>query len=118
MDEKQPSNGLAIASLILGIASLSCMVLVWIVGGIGVNVSSTVAGVAIAIGIIGLISGIVGIILGVMAKKAGDISTNSTVGLILSAAGALLCMISLAGCVGCMACTGTRRATTSIMSLF
>lgn len=88
MEEKK-SNGLAIASLVLGIVAILFNF--------------------IGLGIIGLILGIVGIVLGVMAKKKNP-TGMATAGLVLSIIGTVLCaliLIACAACVGAAGCAST-----------
>ncbi len=88
MEEKK-SNGLAIASLVLGIVSIvfSFIALYWI----------------------GIIVGIVGIVLGVMAKKKNP-SGMATAGLVLSIIGTALCALVFIACAACFSAIGSAAA--------
>ena len=90
MEEKK-SNGLAIASLILGIVAI-------VFSFIGLSIP------------FGLIIGIVGIILGVMAKKKNPCGM-ATAGLVLSIIGTVLCAIVF---IACMACVGAIGSAASL----
>lgn len=90
MEEKK-SNGLAIASLVLGIVAI-------VFSFIGLSIP------------FGLIIGIVGIILGVMAKKKNP-SGMATAGLVLSIIGTILCAIVF---IACMACVGAIGSAASL----
>lgn len=79
------SNGMAIASLILGIISI-------LFNFIGYSW-------------IGLILGIVGIILGVNAKKKNP-SSMASAGLVLSIIGTALCAVVFIACVACVGIIG------------
>ena len=84
MEEKK-SNGLAIASLVLGIVAILFNF--------------------IGLGIVGLILGIVGIVLGVLAKKKNP-TGMATAGLVLSIIGTVLCAIFFIACVACIGAVG------------
>ena len=86
MEEKK-SNGLAIASLVLGIVAI-------VFSFIGLSIP------------FGLIIGIVGIILGVMAKKKNP-SGMATAGLVLSIIGTILCAIIFIACAACIGAIGS-----------
>ena len=86
MEEKK-SNGLAVASLVLGIVSI-------VFSFIGLSIP------------FGLIIGIVGIILGVMAKKKNP-SGMATAGLVLSIIGTILCAIVFIACAACIGAIGS-----------
>jgi hypothetical protein len=75
----KPSNGKAIAALVLGIVSI---VFCWVYG------------------VVGLIPAIVGLILGISAKKTAP-SGMATAGLVLSVIGLVLNAIILISCVAC-----------------
>lgn len=90
MEEKK-SNGLAIASLVLGIVAI-------VFSFIGLSIP------------FGLIIGIVGIILGVMAKKKNPCGM-ATAGLVLSIIGTVLCAIVF---IACMACVGAIGSAASL----
>ena len=90
MEEKK-SNGLAIASLVLGIVAI-------VFSFIGLSIP------------FGLIIGIVGIILGVMAKKKNP-NGMATAGLVLSIIGTVLCAIVF---IACMACVGAIGSAASL----
>ena len=90
MEEKK-SNGLAIASLVLGIVAI-------VFSFIGLSIP------------FGLIIGIVGIILGVMAKKKNPCGM-ATAGLALSIIGTVLCAIVF---IACMACVGAIGSAASL----
>ena len=84
MEEKK-SNGLAIASLVLGIVSIVfCFIIQWL----------------------GLIIGIVGIVLGVMAKKKNP-TGMATAGLVLSIIGTVLCALIFIACAACVGAIGS-----------
>lgn len=84
MEEKKP-NGLAVASLVLGIVSIVfSFFLQWL----------------------GLIIGIVGIILGVMAKKKNP-TGMATAGLVLSIIGTVLCALIFIACIACIGAIGS-----------
>ena len=80
MEEKK-SNGLGIASLVLGIVSI-------VFSFIGLST-------------IGLIIGIVGIVLGVMARKKNP-TGMAKAGLICSIIGTVLCALMFIACVGAL----------------
>lgn len=84
MEEKK-SNGLAIASLVLGIVAILFNF--------------------IGLGIVGLVLGIVGIVLGVMAKKKNP-TGMATAGLVLSIIGTVLCALILIACAACLGSVG------------
>lgn len=86
MEEKK-SNGLAIASLVLGIVAI-------VFSFIGLSIP------------FGLIIGIVGIILGVMAKKKNPCGM-ATAGLVLSIIGTVLCAIVFIACMSCVGAIGS-----------
>lgn len=90
MEEKK-SNGLAIASLVLGLVAI-------VFSFIGLSIP------------FGLIIGIVGIILGVMAKKKNPCGM-ATAGLVLSIIGTVLCAIVF---IACMACVGAIGSAASL----
>lgn len=90
MEEKK-SNGLAIASLVLGTVAI-------VFSFIGLSIP------------FGLIIGIVGIILGVMAKKKNPCGM-ATAGLVLSIIGTVLCAIVF---IACMACVGAIGSAASL----
>ena len=84
MEEKK-SNGLAVASLVLGIVSIVFSFFIqWL----------------------GLIIGIVGIVLGVMAKKKNPCGM-ATAGLVLSIIGTILCALIFIACIACIGALGT-----------
>ena len=77
--EQKPSNGLAIASLVLGILSIIMVfVYAWV----------------------GIICAIVGIVLAVVAKKQNP-SGLATAGLVLSIIALAICIISIIAVVAC-----------------
>lgn len=86
MEEKK-SNGLAVASLVLGIVAI-------VFSFIGLSIP------------FGLIIGIVGIVLGVMAKKKNP-SGMATAGLVLSIIGTILCAIIFIACASCIGAIGS-----------
>ena len=86
MEEKK-SNGLAVASLVLGIVAI-------VFSFIGLSIP------------FGLIIGIVGIVLGVMAKKKNP-SGMATAGLVLSIIGTILCAIVFIACTACIGAIGS-----------
>lgn len=86
MEEKK-SNGLAVASLVLGIVAI-------VFSFIGLSIP------------FGLIIGIVGIVLGVMAKKKNP-SGMATAGLVLSIIGTILCAIVFIACAACIGAIGS-----------
>ena len=86
MEEKK-SNGLAVASLVLGIVAI-------VFSFIGLSIP------------FGLIIGIVGIVLGVMAKKKNP-SGMATAGLVLSIIGTILCAIIFIACAACIGAIGS-----------
>ncbi len=86
MEEKK-SNGLAVASLVLGIVAI-------VFSFIGLSIP------------FGLIIGIVGIILGVMAKKKNPCGM-ATAGLVLSIIGTVLCAIVFIACAACIGAIGS-----------
>lgn len=81
VNNENDTNGMAIASLILGIISivLNCFGYSWV----------------------GLILGIVGIVLGVNAKKKNP-SGVATAGLVVSIIGTVLCALIFVACVACV----------------
>lgn len=79
------SNGMAVASLILGIISV-------LINFIGYSW-------------VGLILGIIGIILGVNAKKKNP-SSMASAGLVLSIIGTVLCSVVFIACVACFGIIG------------
>ena len=79
------SNGMAVASLILGIISV-------LINFIGYSW-------------VGLILGIIGIILGVNAKKKNP-SSMASAGLVLSIIGTVLCLVVFIACVACFGIIG------------
>lgn len=83
MEQKQ-TNGLAIASLVLGIVSAVCIFF-------GVYA------------FIGIITGIVGLVLGILARKKQP-NGMATAGIILSAVALGLCVITFISCWACVAC--------------
>lgn len=85
MEEKK-SNGLAVASLVLGIVAIVFSF--------------------IGLGWLGLIIGIVGIVLGVMAKKKNP-TGMATAGLVLSIIGTVLCALIFIACAACVGALGT-----------
>ncbi len=85
MEEKK-SNGLGVASLVLGIVSI-------IFSFIGLST-------------IGLIIGIVGIVLGVMARKKNP-TGMAKAGLVCSIIGTVLCALMFIACVACVGALGT-----------
>lgn len=92
MEEKK-SNGLAIASLVLGIVAI-------VFNFIG-------------LGIVGLILGIVGIVLGVLAKKKNP-TGMATAGLVLSIIGTVLCALILIACAACFSAAGCAATSSSL----
>lgn len=99
---EQPANGLATASLVLGIISL---ILCWLYGA-------------------GLVTGIVGIVTGAMAKKRGNQSGSATGGLVMSIIAVAISAIWVIGCIacagaaGCTACSSDYYYYTAILGLF
>lgn len=91
MEEKK-SNGLAIASLVLGIVSI-------VFSFIGLSIP------------LGLIVGIVGIILGVMARKKNPCGM-ATAGLVLSIIGTILCALMFIACAACVGAIGSAASLT------
>jgi cbb3-type cytochrome oxidase subunit 1 len=80
--QSAPSNGKAIASLVLGIVSI-----VFCVYGIGI------------------VTGIIGLVLGISAKKENP-SGMATAGIVLSIIGIVISGITLFACIACVsACT-------------
>ena len=90
MEEEKKPNGLAVASLVLGIVAI-------VFNFIG-------------LGIVGLILGIVGIVLGVMAKKRNP-TGMATAGLVLSIIGTVLCALVFIACAACVGAIGTAAST-------
>lgn len=86
---EQKTNGKAIASLVLGIVSLVCVLF-----------TSTVF-----MGVIGIACGVVGLVLGITANKEAK-SGMGTAGIVLNAIGLGLCAVSLIACVACAGCLG------------
>jgi len=83
----QENNGKAIASLVLGILAVICVVF-----GQG--------GAAV-----GIILGIVGLILGINAKKESDQNAGmATAGIVLSIIAIAICVLALVACLACMGC--------------
>lgn len=84
------SNGAAVASLILGIISLACMM-----------------GIALApIPFCGTICGLIGTILGANGRKKQVKQGMATAGMVCSIIGLVcsgLCLVACGGCVGCLA---------------
>lgn len=91
MEEKK-SNGLAIASLVLGIVSI-------VFSFIGLSIP------------LGLIVGIVGIILSVMARKKNPCGM-ATAGLVLSIIGTILCALMFIACAACVGAIGSAASLT------
>lgn len=82
------SNGAAVASLILGIISLACML-----------------GVAVPIfPFFGSLCGLIGIILGASGRKKQAKRGMATAGLVCSIIGLVFTAVILVGCVGCVGC--------------
>ena len=79
-----PSNGKAIASLVLGIIAIICVFF-----GYGA--------------LLGVVVGVVGLILGMQAKKANP-SGMATAGIVLSIVAIAVCVV---GFIACVACIGT-----------
>ena len=90
--EENKSNGLAIASLVLGIVSI-------VFSFIGLSIP------------LGLIVGIVGIILGVMARKKNPCGM-ATAGLVLSIIGTILCALMFIACAACVGAIGSAASLT------
>ena len=88
MEQKQ-TNGMAVASLVLGIVSAVCIFFGYFA-------------------FIGIITGIIGLILGIMAKKKQPCGM-ATAGIVLSAVALGLCVITFIACFACTACAGQRR---------
>lgn len=84
VEEKKPTNGMAIASLVFGIITLVLMLLSWSVVG----------------GIIGIITGIVGMVLGIVSVKKAKTGMGMA-GLVTSIIGLVMCIIFTIGCVAC-----------------
>ena len=83
MEQKQ-TNGMAVASLVLGIVSAVCIFFGYFA-------------------FIGIITGINGLILGIMAKKKQPCGM-ATAGIVLSAVALGLCVITFIACFACTAC--------------
>lgn len=83
MEQKQ-TNGMAVASLVLGIVSAVCIFFGYLA-------------------FIGIITGIVGLVLGVLAKKKQPCGM-ATAGIVLSAVALGLCVITFIACFACTAC--------------
>lgn len=99
---KQPGSGLAIGSLICGIASI---VLVFF-NHVDLNslMRSSIGGVifgSICGSLFGIIAGIVGLILAAQAKKQGNTSGIRVGGLVLSIIGLVICSIALLSNIAC-----------------
>ena len=77
-----PSNGKAIASLVLGILALVCIFF-----GYGA--------------LLGIVLGIIGLVLGISAKKEGP-SGMATAGIVLSIISIAVCAIIFTACVACI----------------
>ncbi len=86
MEQKQ-TNGKAVASMILGIVSLVCILF------------GTFA-------FIGMIAGIVGLVLGISANKEGK-TGMATAGVVMSAIGLGLCAITFIACLACVGCVNS-----------
>lgn len=82
--EQNPSNGKAIASLVLGIVACVCVFM-----GYGA--------------LFGIALGVVGLIIGINAKKESP-SGMATAGIVLSAIAIALCAIGFIACVACAGC--------------
>ncbi len=82
-----PSNGKAIASLVLGILAAACVFF-----GYGA--------------LLGIVLGVVGLILGINAKKEAP-SGMATAGIILSIIAIALCVIGFIACVACLGSLAT-----------
>ena len=83
-NEQKESNGLGVASLVLGILSIIFIFVVqWI----------------------GLILGIIGIVLAVNARKNNP-SGVATAGLVLSIVGTVFCALGFIACAACVAAIG------------
>lgn len=90
--EQKPSNGLAIASLVLGILSIIMVfVYAWV----------------------GIICAIVGIVLAVVAKKQNP-SGLATAGLVLSIIALAICIIAIIALIACAARSWVRWAACSM----
>lgn len=83
MDNKKNYNGLAIASLVLGILSL-----LFIFFGYGA--------------LLGILFGIAGIITGIMSRKESS-SGMATAGIVMSIIGLAFCVVAFIACVACVA---------------
>ena len=86
----QQSNGMATASLVLGIITLAAF--------LGFFTAVTP--------FIGVATGVVGLILGIMARKKQP-SSMSTAGIVLSVIGLAMCLIVLIACVACIGALGS-----------
>lgn len=82
-----PSNGKAVASLVLGIISL-----IFIFLGI--------------YAILGIVLGIIGLILGISAKKEAP-SGMATAGIVISIIGLGICALTFLACVACVGALAT-----------
>lgn len=95
MEQKQ-NNGMAIASLVLGIVSAVCIFFGMFA-------------------FIGIITGIVGLVLGIMAKKKTP-SGMATAGIVLSAVALGLCVITFISCWACVACAAGSAGSLSYLA--
>jgi len=83
----QQSNGIAIASLVLGIVALCCLFsfrYIWV----------------------GIIAAVVGLILGIVARKQTP-SSMATAGFVLSIIALAVCTVSFVACVACLGILGS-----------
>nr|WP_122012958.1 hypothetical protein [Maliibacterium massiliense] len=87
MQQQQKTNGKAIASMVLGIVGLVCVLF----------------SVTVVMGWIGIACAIVGLILGIMAKKEQP-SGMATTGIVLSIIALGLLILTMIACVACAAC--------------
>lgn len=92
--QKAPTNGKAIASLVLGILAAVCVFF-----GYGA--------------LLGIVLGVVGLILGIQAKKAAP-SGMATAGVVLSIISIAICAIGFIACVACVASLGALGSVSSL----
>lgn len=88
--EQRPTNGKAVASMVLGILACVCVFL-----GYGA--------------LLGIVLGVIGLALGCSAKREGP-SGMATAGIVLSIIAVSFCALIFISCVACMGCIGAMAA--------